>query len=124
MQGRGRTQREDYLEDIEKMKRRLKDEDDPKPKPALTHLEKTAADLQTTKYNIAYAKLTILEVEHLLAKDKPNMDDVAIKEREDEIAQMREFHAEVERSFHVAEAKCEAALEGKSACPMTIPTLT
>ena len=114
MQGRGRTQREDYAENLEKMERRLKDED-PDPKPALTHLKKTAADLQTTKYNMAYAKLTILELEHLLAKEKPNMDDAAIKEREDEIAQMREFHEKVERSFHVAEAKCEAALEGKSA---------
>ena len=114
MQGQGRTQREDYIEDLQKMERRLKDED-PEPKPALTHLEKVAADLQTAKYNIAYAKLTILQVENLLAKEKPNLDDVAIQEREDEIAQMREFHADVERSFHVKEAECEAAMKSKSA---------
>ena len=123
MQGRGRTQREDYLEDLKKMERRLTDED-PGPKPALSYLEKTAADLETTKYNIAYAKLTVLEAEHLLAKERPNMSEAAFQQREVEMAQMREFHADVERSFQVKEAEREAVLNSKSAYPMTIPTLT
>ena len=123
MQGQGRTQREDYLKNLKKMERQLTDKD-PEPKPALTYLEKTAADLETTKYNIAYAKLTVLEAEHLLAKERPNMSEAAFKERDMEMAQMREFHADVERSFQVKEAECEAALNSKSAYPMTIPTLT
>ena len=108
MGSRRRTQREDYLEDLRKMERRLKDED-PGPKPAL--------DLQTVKYNIAYAELGLLEVEHSLAKERANMDDVAIKEREDEIAQTRKFHAHVEAEY-------ETALKSKSAYAMTMSILT
>ena len=52
------------------MERRLKDED---PRPALTDLEKAATDWQTTRYNIAFAKLTLLEQKHLLAKERSNM---------------------------------------------------
>ena len=123
MQGQGRTQREDYFEDLQKMERRLKDED-PGPKPGLTYLEKVATELQTTKYNIAFAKLTLLEIEHRLAKERSNMKDVDIKEREDEIARMREFHADVQHSFDVKEAEREAILKSKSAYAMIIPTLT
>ena len=123
MQGQGRTQREDYLKNLKKMERQLTDKD-PEPKPYLTYLEKTAADLETTKYNIAYAKLTVLEAEHLLAKERPNMSEAAFKKRDTEIAQMREFHADVERSYEVKEAERKAILNSKSAYPMTIPTLT
>ena len=114
MQGRGRTQREDYLEDLNKMERRLKDED-PEPEPASTDLEKAAADLRRMKYEIAYVKLTILEAEHLLAKEKPDMSDVAVRDREVEIAEMRELHADVELSFQEKEAECEIALNSKPA---------
>ena len=119
MQGRGRTQREDYFEDLQKMERQLRDED-PGPKPALTPLEQAAADLHTTKYNIAYAKLT----ERLLAKEKPNMKDEEIKAQENEIWRMRESHADVERSFNAKEAGREAILRSESPYQVTIPTLT
>ena len=119
MQGRGRTQREDYLEDIQKMERHLKDED-PKPKPALTTLEKAAALLQTTKYNMAYAKLRLQEIEDLLAKQRPKLKDDAILEREVEIAKLRESLGNLKRSFYAIEAE----LKSKSTYPKTIPTLT
>ena len=62
-----RKQLEDYREDLRKMERRLKDED---PRPALTDLEKAATDWQTTRYNTAFAKLTLLESTLLRKKDQ------------------------------------------------------
>ena len=105
------------------MDRRLKDEE-PGPRPALTDLEKAAADMETTRYKIAIFKLTLLETEHLLAKERSIMNDVALKEREDEIAQMRELHADAQRSFDETEAERQAILKSASAYPMTIPNLT
>ena len=123
MQGRGRTQREDYLEDLRKMERRLKDED-PEPKPASTYLEKVAAELHATKYNLAYVKLSVEQAQHRLAKEKPNMSDVAVRDREVKIAKMQELHADAERSFQVREEECKTALNSKSAYPITKPILT
>lgn len=115
MQRRGRTQRDDYLEDLQKMERRLKDED-LEPKTALTHLDKVAADLDTQKYSLAYGKLQILEIEHGLAKERASMDDAAIEEREREIAETRKFYAAVESEY-------EAAVISESAYPVTISIL-
>ena len=105
------------------MERRLKDED-PGPQPAVTHLEKAAMKLQTAKYELAFAKLMLLEIEHSLAKERSNLNDIEIQEREDEIAEGRKFHADVQRSFDVKEAERETILQSKSAYPMTIPRLT
>lgn len=105
------------------MERRLKDED-PGPGPALTDLEKTATEWQTTNCKIAFAKLTLLEQEHLLANERSNMTDIEVKEREDKITQLRDLHAYVRHSFDVADRERKALLKSKSAYPMTIPFLT
>ena len=105
------------------MERRLKDED-PGPGPTLTDPEKAATEWQTKKCDIAFAKLTLLEQEHLLGKERSNLTDIEVKEWEDEIARLRELHANVQHSFDVKDQEREDKLKSKSTYPMTIPNLT
>lgn len=105
MDSKGRTYREDHLEDLRKMERSLKEGEPTKPPPR-TRLEKLSADLEIKKYDLAFTKLAILEAEAALEAGRPYMDAAEIEDYEQKIA-------ETEGMFRLTDADCDEALRSK-----------
>lgn len=112
MNSRGKTQREDYLEELRKMERSLK-EGEPTKTPPRTPLEKFSADLEMKKHDLAFAKLTVFEAEAALNEWRPYMGAGEIEDYESKIAHMRTFQADTEEMLRLTNAECDEALRSK-----------
>ena len=123
MESKPKTQRNDQMEELRKMERSLKD-DEPKKDANMTPRDQMLEKLHTMKTHVAFSKLTLLNAESDLDKDKARMGKVEARQKQAEVARMRMFQMGLEEAYHVGKAELEGALQRKSTYLMIIQTLT
>ena len=116
MESKPKTQRNDQMEELRKMERSLKD-DEPKKHLNMTPRDQILEKLQTMKTHVAFSKLTLLNAESALDKDKAHMGKLEAQQKQAELARMQMFQMGLEEAYLVGEAELEDALQRKVYLP-------
>ena len=123
MEDQPKSERKDRLEQLRKMESNLKDEE-PSTNPAMTVKERKAARLRAIRCNLAYLKLTFLELEDKAKEDEACADKEKTEEIRAELARSRQTYADLEESVRFLEAQFERAVQRQSTYPVVMQTLT